>query len=95
MLKYFRAEAVNTSCHILNQVLIRPTLNKTPYELFWKDRKPNIGYFKIFGCKCFILNTKDNLGKFDSNSDVGNFLRYFTTSKTYRVFNKRTLVVEE
>ncbi|KAH9685167.1 Integrase catalytic domain-containing protein [Citrus sinensis] len=72
----------------------RPNLNKTPYEL-WKDRKPNIGYFKVFGCKCFVLNTKDNLGKFDPKSDVGIFLGYSNSSKAYRVYNKITLVVEE
>ncbi|KAH9754083.1 hypothetical protein KPL71_015319 [Citrus sinensis] len=72
----------------------RPNLNKTPYEL-WKDKKPNIGYFKVFGCKCFVLNTKDNLGKFDPKSDVGIFLGYSNSSKAYRVYNKRTLVVEE
>ena len=59
---YFWAEAVNTSCYILNRVLIRSSLDKTPYEL-WKNKKPNISYFKVFGSKCFILNTKDNLGK--------------------------------
>ncbi|KAH9751651.1 Integrase catalytic domain-containing protein [Citrus sinensis] len=88
------AEAVNTACYVLNRVLIRPNLNKTPYEL-WKDRKPNIGYFKVFGCKCFVLNTKDNLGKFDPKSYVGIFLGYLNSSKAYRVYNKRTLVVEE
>ncbi|KAH9770099.1 Integrase catalytic domain-containing protein [Citrus sinensis] len=92
--KYFWAEAVNTACYVLNRVLIRPHLNKTPYEL-WKDRKPNIGYFKVFGYKCFILNTKDNLGKFDPKSNVGIFLGYSNSSKAYRVYNKRTLVVEE
>ncbi|KAH9688106.1 Integrase catalytic domain-containing protein [Citrus sinensis] len=92
--KYFWAEAVNTACYVLNRVLIRPNLNKTPYEL-WKDRKPNISYFKVFGCKCFVLNTKDNLGKFDPKSDVGIFLGYSNSSKAYRVYNKRTLVVEE
>ncbi|KAH9686293.1 Integrase catalytic domain-containing protein [Citrus sinensis] len=92
--KYFWAEAVNTTCYVLNRVLIRSYLNKTPYEL-WKDRKPNIGYFKVFGCKCFILNTKDNFGKFDPKYDVGIFLGYSNTSKAYRVYNKRTLVVEE
>ncbi|KAH9705964.1 hypothetical protein KPL70_012065 [Citrus sinensis] len=92
--KYFWAEAVNTACYVLNPMLIRPNLNKTSYEL-WKDRKPNIGYFKVFGCKCFVLNTKDNLGKFDPKSDVGIFLGYSNSSKTYRVYNKRTLVVEE
>ncbi|KAH9687354.1 Integrase catalytic domain-containing protein [Citrus sinensis] len=92
--KYFWAEAVNTACYVLNRVLIRPHLNKTPYKL-WKDKKPNIGYFKCFGCKCFILNTKDNLDKFDPKSDVGIFLGYSNSSKAYRVYNKRTLVVEE
>ena len=60
-----------------------------------KNKKPNIIYFKVFGCKCFILNTKDNLGKFDAKSDVGIFLGYSTSSKAFRVFNKRTMVVEE
>ena len=92
--KYFWAEAVNTSCYILNRVFIRPNMNKTPYEL-WKGRKPNIGYFRVFGCKCYILNTKDNLGKFDAKSDVGIFIGYSTHSKAYRIYNKRTNVVEE
>lgn len=92
--KYFWAEAVNIVCFVLNRVLIRAYLNKTPNEL-WKDRKPNIGYFKFFGCKYFILNTKDNLSKFDLKSDVGIFIGYSNTSKAYRMYNKRTLVVEE
>ena len=92
--KYFWGEAVHTSCYVLNRVSIRPILKKTPYEL-WKGKKPNISYFKVFGCKCFILNQKDDLGKFDSKSDVGIFLGYSTSSKAFRVYNRRTLVVEE
>ena len=92
--KYFWAETISAACHIVNRVMKRPILNKTPYEL-WKGRKLNIGYFKVFGYKCFTMNTKDNSGKFYSKSDVGIFLGYSTTSKAYRVFNKRTLVVEE
>ena len=92
--KYFWAEAVNTACFVTNRVVVRKSLNKTPYEL-WKGRKPNISFFKVFGCKCFVLNTKDNLGKFDSKSDIGIFLGYSSSSKAYRVYNKRTLVVEE
>ena len=57
--------------------------------------KPNISYFKVFGCKCFISNTKDNIGKFDVKLDVGTFLGCSTSSKAFRVFNKRTMVVEE
>ena len=93
--KYFWAEAVNTACYILNRILIRPILKKTPYEL-WNERRPNVNYFHVFGCKCFILNNgKSNLGKFDAKSDEGIFLGYSTSSKAYRVFNKRSLTVEE
>ena len=41
------------------------------------------------------MNTKDNLGKFDPKSNICIFLSYSNTSKTYRIYNKRTLVVEE
>ena len=92
--KYFWAEAVNTTYYILNRVLVRPLLTKTPYEL-WNNKKPNVSYFKVFGCKCFILNEKDNLGKFDAKSDEGIFLGYSSVSKAFRIFNKRTLIIEE
>jgi hypothetical protein len=65
--QYFWAEDVNTVCYIINRTIIRNTLNKTPYEL-WNNRKPNVGYFKVFGCKCFVLNDRDILGKFDAKS---------------------------
>ena len=71
--KYFWAEAMNTSCYILNRVLIRPFTHKTCYELY-HDKLPKVSYFKTFGCKCYILNTKGNLDKFDSRSDEGIFL---------------------
>jgi len=93
--KYFWADAISTACHVLNRVLIRPVLKLTPYEIY-KGRKPNISYFKAFGCKCFILNNgKSNLGKFDPKADEGIFLGYSSTSKAYRVYNKRTLTIEE
>jgi len=66
--KNFWAEAMNTACYLQNKIYIRPILKKTPYE-FWKGQKPNISFLYAFGCKCFILNTKDNLGKFDSRSN--------------------------
>ena len=60
--KYFWAETINTSCYILNRVSIRKTLNKTPYELR-RNRKPNISYFHIFDCFCYILNDKKKTRK--------------------------------
>ena len=60
-----------------------------------KIKKPNISYFNPFRVQCYILNNKDNLGKFDSKSDEGILLRYSESSKVYRVYNSRTSLVEE
>ena len=82
-------EVVNTTCHTVNRVYFRLNTKKTPYEL-WKGRKPNVKYFRIFGSTCFILKDRENVGKFDSQSDEGIFLGYPSTSKAYWVYNKRT-----
>ncbi|KAJ9542417.1 hypothetical protein OSB04_028923 [Centaurea solstitialis] len=90
----FWAEAVNTACYTQNRSLIVKRFRRTPYELF-RNRKPSIEHLHIFGCVCYILNNKDNLGKFDSKSNDGIFLGYSSISKTYRVFNKRRQAIEE
>ncbi|GJX67616.1 retrovirus-related pol polyprotein from transposon TNT 1-94 [Tanacetum coccineum] len=90
----FWGNAVDTSTYILNRILIRPILGKTPYEIF-RGRKPSLEYFKVFGSKCFILNTKDYLTKFDPKSYEGVFLGYSQNSKAYVVLNKHTMKVEE
>ena len=87
-------EAINIACHMVNRVYFRPSTKKTPYEL-WKGRKPIVNYFRIFGSTCFILKNRENVRKFDSQSDEGIFLGYSSTSKAYRVYNKRTKKVME
>src|SRR4051812_2361460 len=42
-----------------------------------------------------LNNGKDNLGKFDAKADEGIFLGYSQSSKAYRIYNKRLLIVEE
>ena len=87
-------EAINTTCHTVNRVYFRPGTKKTSYE-FWKGRKSNVKYFRIFGSTCFILKDRENVGKFDSWSDDGICLGYSSTSKAYRVYNKRIMKVME
>ncbi|KAL8097315.1 hypothetical protein AgCh_030454 [Apium graveolens] len=55
------AKAVNTTSYVLNIVLIRPLLNKTPYEL--RKKKPNIGYCNIFGHAYRVYNIYKNVVK--------------------------------
>ncbi|GKB58166.1 putative ribonuclease H-like domain-containing protein [Tanacetum coccineum] len=50
---------------------------------------------RLFGCPLTILNTLNPLDKFDGKSDEGYLLGYSTTSKAFRLYNKRTKRVEE
>nr|GFA44427.1 retrovirus-related Pol polyprotein from transposon TNT 1-94 [Tanacetum cinerariifolium] len=90
----FWAEAVNTACYVQNRGLVNKYQNKTPYELF-NGRTLAIGFLKPFGCHVMIVNTLDNLGKFEANGDEGYFIGYSMSSKAFKVFNKRTKRVEE
>ncbi|GJZ90614.1 retrovirus-related pol polyprotein from transposon TNT 1-94 [Tanacetum coccineum] len=90
----FWCNAVDTSTYILNRILIRTILGKTPYEIL-RGRKPVLDYFRVFGSKCFILNTKDYLTKFDPKSYEGVFLGYSQNSKAYIILNKHTRKIEE
>ncbi|GJV36453.1 putative ribonuclease H-like domain-containing protein [Tanacetum coccineum] len=79
----FWVEAVNTACYVQNRVLVIKPHNKTPYELFL-GRKPALSFMRPFGCPVTILNTIDQLGKFDGNVDEGFFVGYSTNSKAFR-----------
>nr|GEV57943.1 hypothetical protein [Tanacetum cinerariifolium] len=75
-------------------VLVNKSQNKTPYELF-NGRSPAVRFLKPFGYHVMILNTLDNLGKFEAKGDEGYSFGYSMSSKAFRVFNKRTKRVEE
>ncbi|GJV92151.1 putative ribonuclease H-like domain-containing protein [Tanacetum coccineum] len=90
----FWAKAVSTACYVQNRVLVVKPHNKTPYELF-RHLKPALSFMRPFGCHVTILNTLDNLGKFDGKSDKGFFVGYSLSSKAFRVYNTRTSMVEE
>ncbi|GJT28057.1 retrovirus-related pol polyprotein from transposon TNT 1-94 [Tanacetum coccineum] len=60
-----------------------------------RGRKTTLDYFRVFGSKCFILNTKDYLTKFDPKSYKGVFLGYSQNSKAYIILNKHTRKVKE
>nr|GEW32506.1 ribonuclease H-like domain-containing protein [Tanacetum cinerariifolium] len=71
----FWAEAFIITCYVLNRALVTKPLNKIPYELI-HGRPPLIDFMKPFGCPVTILNTTDNLGKFEGKADEGYFVGY-------------------
>ena len=52
--KYCWTDAINTACYVLNRVLIRSILKKTPYELF-KGRRPVLSHLKVYSHQFFYV----------------------------------------
>ena len=50
--KYFWAEAVHTTVHILNRCPTKALKDKTPVEA-WSEIKPSVSHFKIFVYICY------------------------------------------
>ncbi|GJV92704.1 putative ribonuclease H-like domain-containing protein [Tanacetum coccineum] len=88
------AERKNRTLVEAARVLVTKPHNKTPYELLL-GRPPSISFTRPFGCPVTILNTLDPLGKFDGKADEGFLVGYSINNKAFRVFNTRTIKVEE
>nr|GEU56297.1 hypothetical protein [Tanacetum cinerariifolium] len=74
--KFFdEAEAIATACFTQNRSIIHKRFDKTPYELMNK-RKPNIKFFRVFGCRCYLLNDYEDVGKLKAKGDIGVFVGY-------------------
>nr|GFC50027.1 retrovirus-related Pol polyprotein from transposon TNT 1-94 [Tanacetum cinerariifolium] len=82
------AEAIATTCFTQNRSIIRKRFDKTPYELVNK-RKPNIKFFRVFGCRCYLLSDYEDVGKLKAKGDIGVFVGYSKES-AFRIYNKRT-----
>nr|GEV70438.1 retrovirus-related Pol polyprotein from transposon TNT 1-94 [Tanacetum cinerariifolium] len=84
------AEAITTACFTQNLLIIHKRFDKTPYELINK-RKPNIKFFRVFGCRCYLLNDYEDFGKLKAKGDIGAFVGYSKESNAFRTYNKQTL----
>nr|GEX21210.1 retrovirus-related Pol polyprotein from transposon TNT 1-94 [Tanacetum cinerariifolium] len=63
------AEAIATTCFTQNRSIIHKRFDKTPYELINK-RKPNIKFFRVFICRCCLLNDYEDVGKLKAKGDI-------------------------
>nr|GEX46989.1 hypothetical protein [Tanacetum cinerariifolium] len=88
------AEAIATACFTQNRSIIHKRFDETPYELINK-RKPNIKFFSMFGCRCYLLNDYEDIGKLKEKGDIGVFIGYSKESVAFRIYNKRTRKIHE
>jgi transposase InsO family protein len=82
----FWTQAVHTTVHIQNRVMLKNNTDKTPYEL-WKGRPANVKHFQVFGSKCYIKRQDDRMRKFESRVDKGILVGYLSTRKSYKCYN--------
>ncbi|RVX02495.1 Retrovirus-related Pol polyprotein from transposon TNT 1-94 [Vitis vinifera] len=66
----------------------------SPYEL-WKGRKPNIGYFKVWGCLAYCKKTDPNKTKLSPRVIKCAFVGYASNSKAYRLLDLESNVIIE
>jgi transposase InsO family protein len=92
-LDIFWCDAINTACHAINRLYLQKKLKKTSYDLL-TGNKPKVSYFRVFGCKCFILNKKPKTSKFAPKVDECFLLGYGSNEHAYCVFNKTSIRVE-
>jgi hypothetical protein len=71
----FWPKAVNMMCHAINRLYLHMVYKKTAYELL-TGNKPKVDYFRVFGCRCFILNKKAKSSKFAPKVYEGSLLGY-------------------
>jgi hypothetical protein len=83
----FWVDAIKTACHAINRLYLHKKLKKTSYEIL-TGNKPKVSYFRVFGCKCFILNKRPKTSKFAPKVDEGILLGYGSNEHAYRIFNK-------
>ena len=80
--------------YAFNHLFLQKFLGKTPYELL-NGKKPDVSFFWVFGCKCYIYKKRQHLGKFQRYCDIDFLVGYSSKSKAYQLFNHATSLVEE
>nr|GEY45994.1 putative ribonuclease H-like domain-containing protein [Tanacetum cinerariifolium] len=87
-------EAIATACFTQDHSIIHKRFDKTRYELMNK-RKPNIKFFRVFGCRCYLLNDYEDVGKHKAKGDIRVFVGYSKESAAFRIYSKRTFKIHE
>ncbi|KAG2891765.1 hypothetical protein PC114_g16900 [Phytophthora cactorum] len=84
--KCFWAEAAMTAIYVKNRLPSPKIEHKTPFEIVYKA-KPSVKHMRVFGCRTYILTSKEKRLKWDPKARAGLFLGYEEVSKAYRLYD--------
>ncbi|KAJ9551062.1 hypothetical protein OSB04_015107 [Centaurea solstitialis] len=86
-------EALLTACYIHNRITSR-VIPTSPYEL-WKGRKPDLDYFRVWGCVAYYRTPDPKRSKLGDRAIKSIFVGYAVNSPAYRLLDKETGVIVE
>lgn len=86
-------EALMTVCYVLNRIPKSKT-QVTPFEL-WKNRKPNVSYFRTWGCLAYVRKPDPKRSKLSSRAYECVFVGYSLNSKSYKFYDINNKVIIE
>ncbi|KAG6492870.1 hypothetical protein ZIOFF_047838 [Zingiber officinale] len=83
------AEGIKCAAYVINQVPLRSSNNKAPYELLF-DAKPNVKYLRVFGSVCYIHVSDSQRSKLDAKAIKCIFVGYDEQRKGWRCMDPTT-----
>jgi transposase InsO family protein len=85
----FWETAVATAVHIYNRTPTRSNQWRAPLQL-WDGTKPDVSYFRVYGCKAYYHVPEHNRRKLDPKAREAVFVGYETLSKGYTLWDRRS-----
>jgi hypothetical protein len=85
----FWAEAVGTTCYLVNRSPSSTLDDKNPHEV-WSGKKPSLQHLRVFGCDAYVHVPKENRSKLDKKAEKCIFIGYKDGVKGYKLWNPET-----
>ena len=85
----FWAEAMETTCYLVNRSPSSALEDKTPHEV-WTGKKPSLSHLRVFGCDAYVHVPKEKRTKLDNKSERCIFIGYKDGLKGYKLWNPET-----
>ena len=86
--------ALDAAVHTYNRQPMKRLKWECPITL-WTGKKPDVSYFRVFGCKAYVHVQRDKRhGKLDQKAVERTFVGYESGSKGYRLWNPSTRQIE-
>jgi hypothetical protein len=85
----FWAEAVGTTCFLVNKSPSSVSDDKTPQNV-WTGKKPSLTHLKVFGYEAYVHVPKENKRKLDKKAGKCIFIGYKDGLKGYNIWNLET-----